>query len=483
MAYDDSRMFSSLSEVTEMLLQVRGKTFREIDKTGRSSVLSNKGSLGNIIEESVFGYHINSDKAPDINIGGDFYELKVTPIKHLSRKSQQQFAAKERLVIEIINYLTLPDEDFDNSTFWNKARNMLIIYYVDDRENKKEQSRLDCEITDFFVMRYEPDELATIRSDWQYIHDKVKSGHADELSESDTNFLAACTKGSTAAKSWRDAPAPEDSGTETIRAKQRAFSYKASYMTAVLRRVQNTTSDLQRLQISPETTLQDYVSAKLQQFQYRNIKEITDKLELPISSSYSFNSQLALTMLGATGSNISKVEQFAAANVTQLKTVVLYDNGFPEQHMSFPAIPQEEWDELADPNMKFTDSKLYDFFENNKFYFVVFQAHGKNRKTSNKEEDTLLGGFLWNMPETDIFKYVQPAWEEVHRLMVNKEPLHYYEGENRLPGTSFNHVFHMRPHARDGKDTVLLPNGEKITKQCWWLDKAYIAEIIKTKLS
>ena len=83
-----------------------------------------------------------------------------------------------------------------------------MVYYYDDREDKRAQSRLDCKVfkkRSYCIMT--KNDLATIRNDWETIHEKVVSGHADQLSESDTNYLAACTKGANAS-SMRDAPAP-----------------------------------------------------------------------------------------------------------------------------------------------------------------------------------------------------------------------------------------------------------------------------------
>ena len=50
---NEERSFSSLEEVTKLLIAAEGKTFRELDETGRGDSVGNKGSLGNIIEESV----------------------------------------------------------------------------------------------------------------------------------------------------------------------------------------------------------------------------------------------------------------------------------------------------------------------------------------------------------------------------------------------------------------------------------------------
>lgn len=476
----DNRKFSDIDEITALLTGINGKTFREIDKTGRGEKAGNKGSLGNIIEESVFGYSINSDKQPDIMVADEFYELKVTPIRSNKKK---KIVAKERLVVDIINYLTLCNEVFDNSSFWQKARQMIIIYYLDNRTDKANQSRLDCTIYGSFVLKYEPGELETIRKDWEYIKNKVAAGHADALSESDTNYLAACTKGESAEKSLRDAPAPSGFESKYIRAKQRAFSYKPSYMTIVAQRVLGEGSLFERLPMSINENLNDYVQKKIGRYVGYKISDLANKFNVELKTHYSFNSQLALKMLGVKKNRIEEIEQFAAASVTQLKTTVLYDDGKPEQNMSFPALKEDDWAELADPNMQWHDSRLYKFFENNKFYFVVFKSNGKNRKSTCYKDDVLVGGFLWNMPEEDIEKYVAPAWNKVHEIMISGKSTGYGTDGNQLPKMSFNHVFHMRPHGKNGNDVITLPNGETITKQCWWLDRLYIAKIVAENIS
>ena len=59
---------------------------------------------------------------------------------------------------------------------------------------------------------------------------KINEGKAHLLSESDTKYLGACTKGSTAIKSLRRQP------NNSTLAKQRAFSFKIQYMRELLRR-------------------------------------------------------------------------------------------------------------------------------------------------------------------------------------------------------------------------------------------------------
>ena len=71
----------------------------------------------------------------------------------------------------------------------------------------------------------------------------------------------------------------------------------------------------------------------------------------------------------------------------------------------------------------------------------------------DKAKDIFKGAFLWNMPEDDIEQYVKPVWETMHTLLVAHTPLNYgIRGKNLIPGSSFNSVFHLRPHASKGKD-------------------------------
>lgn len=128
--FDEDRRFNSLEEVMKLLVSAEGKSFRELDSTGRINHPGSrkaKGLLGQIIEESVLGYTLNSDKMPDIQVGDNFYELKVTPLKHLRRGPAPKVSAKERLVMDIINYMTLPQERFETSTFWTKAQRMIVV--------------------------------------------------------------------------------------------------------------------------------------------------------------------------------------------------------------------------------------------------------------------------------------------------------------------------------------------------------------------
>lgn len=483
-------VFSSIDELWEKLRAAEGKSIRDIDLTGRADKKNNKGFQGTVFEESVVRYKANSDPNPDLLVGGIPYELKMTPLRHYSKRNKKSadfdFYAKERLVIDIINYLKLPDEHFYTSTFWRKAKNIVIVYYIDDRRDRKNQPRDECKVYKSVILDYHNQELATIREDWQFIHDKVAAGHADSLSESDTNYLAASTKGRTAETSRRKAPAPKGASEKYIMAKQRAFSYKASYMSMVAKRLLGT-SDEEHLLLSPDESLSRYVREHTNQYVGHTCREIVSSLaeyHLPSVKAHQYKQRLVLAMLGSRSKNIDDVEQFKAAGVTQVKVVERFNDELPKESMSFPYITEDQWNELGDPAVQWHDSFMYRFFEDNRMLICSLRNRGTRTHKRDFMDDIFEGAFLWNMPEGDIERYVRPVWERVHQLMVDKQPLHYGErrGSNLLPDSSFNGVCHIRPHGGDGTDRILLPNGESITKQAFWLDRRYVAKVIHEHL-
>lgn len=207
--------------------QLENKTLREIFsnevlESMREEIEGNKGKFGQILERYFFGYECNSDSEPDFPCG---LELKVTPLKINKNRS---ISPKERLVCNIINFENIVNETWENSTFLKKNGNMLIIQYIDPLD--KNINRLDYKILKVFIHNINDDfeHYQQFKEDWHTIVSKIKDGKAHKLSESDTKYLGACTKGATAATSFRKQPNSEDP------AKQRAFSFKTKYMKSLI---------------------------------------------------------------------------------------------------------------------------------------------------------------------------------------------------------------------------------------------------------
>lgn len=211
--------------------QLEGKTLREVLTQETIDMMrvheqGNKGRFGQKIEQYYFGYSPNSNSNADFPCG---LELKATPLKILNNG---MLTPKERLVCNIINFETIIHEKWQTSSFLQKNGDMLLIRYVDPINTKI--SQLDYRIVDVqihSILNHEEDKKQ-FEEDWNIIVNKIKEGKAHLLSESDTKYLGACTKGSTAATSFRKQP------NSPLLAKQRAFSFKIQYMRELLNRLQ-----------------------------------------------------------------------------------------------------------------------------------------------------------------------------------------------------------------------------------------------------
>ena len=118
-----------------------GKSFREIRDSELVTIEDNKiqkGSMGGIIEEFLFGIEPNGESEPDFIDAG--IELKVTPYK---KNKDGTLSAKERLVLNMIDYMTEYKNEFFTSHFWFKNNRLEIMWYLHE-ENK---DKIDFKIT------------------------------------------------------------------------------------------------------------------------------------------------------------------------------------------------------------------------------------------------------------------------------------------------------------------------------------------------
>ena len=117
------KVYNSIEDVLDVAQSAEGKTVGEFDINNRLESKGNKGGIGQILEEGLFKIAVNSRAEADfVNLG---LELKVTAIKENKKK---EFSAKERLVLNIINYEEDYKASFDNSAFWQKNKNLLIVF-------------------------------------------------------------------------------------------------------------------------------------------------------------------------------------------------------------------------------------------------------------------------------------------------------------------------------------------------------------------
>lgn len=450
--------------------EVIGIPLKEIDTTGR--LATGKGAIGTVIEESWYGYTPNSESEPDFPEAG--VELKVTPYVRV----QSGIRAKERLVCNIINYMEEYKKTFETSAFWHKCNTMLLMSY----EHKEGVLKGDFTIDEAVLFSFPEEDLIIIERDWEIIMDKVRAGLAHTISEADTFYLGACTKGANAS-SVRQQPFSD------IPAKQRAYSLKSSYMTQILNTYifGNVQSErvIKDWHVLTASTFEQYIESKLSPYYGKTIQELRTMFGVDTTAKNIVELLLA-KMLGVNG-KISATEEFQKAGIVP-KTVRLMPNGRSKESMSFPTF---DFIELA--NETWEESDLYQTLSSTKFMFVIFKSEYTEDPTEMVSSFSVAGskrqqiaptgvtGFkfkgikFWNMPNEDL-EEVHRVWQRTVDTIRNGVVLTPTPAgvTNNLPKASESRVAHVRPHGRNAADKLPLPDGRMMTKQCFWLNSSYI---------
>lgn len=450
---------SSKESIAQYALHLKGKTFKEVllndfhvsneDKSLLLKFYNNpksKGSLGQLIEKHFFFYDINSKSEADFNEAG--IELKVTPYMV---KSNGDLKSKERLVLTIINYTTdYKEENFLKSHVYEKCSLMLLVYYL--YESNKE--RLDYSINYVKLFQFTKEDLEIIKNDYKIIIDKIRNGKAEEISEGDTNYLGACTKGANA-NSLREQPFGKH------KAMQRAFCLKNSYMSYILNHyIINKTEEYESVvkdaNILKEKTLEQYVISKLEPYYYQDIELLKHKFHIPYQiTNKSFTYLLAKGMLEVVN---EKIEEFEKANI-KIKAIRLKPDGTPKESMSFPTF---QYTEIVKEN--WLNSELYETFSTTKYLFMIYQYIDDNNLVFKK-------AMFWNVPEKDLNTEIKRVWENTIEKIKNNE-------YDNLPKISESPILHVRPHARNAQDTYPTLDGKQAIKKCFWLNANYIKQQI-----
>ncbi len=456
----------SIEEYSQRLI---GKSFREIlneDEISQTVIFRdnsatygssdtserkrNKGNLGQMIEEKFFHYACNNDSRADFHEAG--VELKVTPYR---KNKNGSLSAKERLILTMIDYFKVANEEFEESYFWKKSKLILLVYY---QYMKEIRYNLDYRIRYSKLFTPPKQDVKVIRHDYYIIVSKIRAGKAHELSEGDTLYLGAAPKGATS-KDRREQPFSDEL------AKPRAFAFKASYMTYVLNTYivpgKNTYEPIIRNE--SVDSLEDYVVEKIESYRGDSVENLCRKFEIDMKKKpKNLEALVAYRILGIKGNH---AEEFEKASVV-VKTIRIGKNDKIKESMSFPAfrfkeLVQEEWE----------DSTFGNYLRETRFLFVVYKFDEENVLR-------LRGCQFWNIPYEDLESDVRTVWKRTKRVLMDGLWVTIDNGmrRNNFPKASENRVCHVRPHAKNAMDTDELPDGRRYPKQCFWLKNTYIYE-------
>lgn len=479
--YDEANPLS-IEEYSQGLI---GKTFEDVlynyvfeddtkyeDLKEKFNNPRRKGSLGNLIEEFYFGYIPNNSPEPDFPKAG--VELKVTPYE---KTKTGKIRAGERLVLGMIpNDEPVSDIFFESSAYKKMKLILLVLYY-----RNKDTQRIHHPIHYSQLVSIHSDalskDLEIIKSDYKIIASKIRAGKAHELSEADTMYLGAATKGASAQSSNQ----PQFYN-KLKSAKRRAFSLKQSYMTVFINEYifgeQKTYDDIVEEAVTNET-FENIVLSKIAKYRHYTTERLQEILSLVGSNSKDRYSKIVLKLLNVKSSN---AEEFEKSN-TQVKTIRIEEDGSIRENMSFPAI---SFKEFADEEWE--NSLVYNYFSETRFLFVIFRYE--------KGDYRLNDAFFWNMPYSDLDGAGKEDW--THAQQVVREGVKFKISGTRiynsLPNYSETTIFHLRPKSNKSaynipdkciqrgdieRDADVLPNGDMMTRQCFWLNKDYLLQQIR----
>lgn len=470
---------------------------------------SNKGGVGNFIEQHWFDLKADSSQLPDFEEA--HVELKVTPVK----KARKTLVAKERLILGIINYCNDFNLPFEQSHFWNKIQQMELMFYEHNKDLPKEQWKIFKSILYTFPLA----ERKLIEEDWNTINTFVHEGRAHQISGSSTNVLEAARKGAGGDKDWRTQLIGEE------KALQRAFALKNKFMTQILQDFvlndsrHESTVFTKKFEESETNTFSDFVNSLVDKYVGKSVKEIAQLLNLQSynPASKSARTILIRAMLGITLDTKENQKEFEETN-TDIRSVTFFDDGSLWESLPLPTFRFESL--VKTP---FEESHLYQQLEEQRYAFFVFQNPTETPKISKYDQrhlhqaDLIFKGFtLWNFPAELIETAVRSAYESVQTVlqegiklepMINKDGTPKMQGKtnkisNNLLKESDNLYIHVRPHSQKAgynygnpngnqlptsavwKNKHLLNNSEKysddwMTTQSFWINKSFLASEIK----
>ena len=445
---------SNKGEILAHAQNLHGKTLRDIidkDKIEEVEKLvisktGNKGLFGLLTE--LYGFNIEPNNIPEPDFPDAGIELKTTGIK-ISKK-KRLWSAKERLSFSMINYNKVYKETWDNSSFLSKNKRLLIIFYLYVEVAKElDRTIVFHKFLDLLDKQSSVD-IIQIEKDWNSIIEKIKLGLAHELSEGDTSYLGAATKGAggaTTSQPFSNIPAPT-----------RAFALKQTYFTSIVKQFQNEKSADESLFKDPKepTSIEDYIKIKLTPHYGKTEEELANQLGIIISKpnkQKQLRRQIIDKILGLKGGR-TKVVEFTKSSTT-LKVIKLEENGRLVESISFPTfqyldLVEQEW----------LESDFYNDLTSGRFLFVVYRKKGN---TSILEQFK-----FWTFPESQI-EFAESFWKRVVRRVKDCKA-------DDLPGLADNDIMHVRPHTTKGT-TNITPCGNEVRTQSFWLNNTYIRSI------
>ena len=471
----DNDIEKERQRLLNLLKKINGKTIGEVDSSNLLSNSKNKGAIGQVIQKYL-GKDLDNDKGMDFPEAQ--LELKVTGLLSYENKSKGAYHAKERLILSDINFNKDYMESFEDSHVIKKCNDMLMTCYKFIKPSGKEKPHYGSfPIVDSFIMSLSEKDKMILKHDYDFIMDKIKAGLADQISESDTNYLATCTK---AADSTIRTTQPFSS----TPVKPRAYAFKSSFLTYLINKyISNETyeSVIDKANKYKAFDLEEYVLDELKKWFGKTEKQLKKELKVTTDAKnrYSVYADRIFKV-----SSLEDSEEFQKADIS-VKTIRIQKSGNIKEKMSFP---QMDFEEVA--STPWETSNVREYFAEKRFLFLIYKETNKGYVFDN--------AFFYNFTDSIIDEFIGYTYKKTQEVLnngtiVKNRELKLINGEYKLIHSTYfvgikeNPICHVRPHARDFKDQAPLPVQDQLTgytsyeKQCFWIDTRFIKAIVDNK--
>lgn len=452
----------SLDSISSHALSLRGATIRDVvahleahDLVNGEDRRRTKGDVGLLVER-YFGLKQANDSSPDLSEAG--VEIKTIPVK-ISRGRR---VAKEPTSIKMIDYSAISKEEWDTASVRPKLQTILFVPW------EVAPSYDDCQFLRPFIWSPTRMDWNVFERDWHGIQTRILAGEAHILSERHSLALAARRKGSSG--ETRQQPF------SSIVAPSRAFALKTTFTNQLLEEFsfKQKFESLAKGMAHLDADWESEVIHHLKRFDGQTLASVQVALGIQGAPGKSLASSIVRRALGLTKLN-AKIAEFERHGV-ELKVLNINPvTGRLNESVSFPAF---SFAEFARENWEGSDlMNLVD-----RICFVP--TYGERAVSQHRR--ALGKPFFWS-PTDEQWTTIEAEWRQYQGDIIDGKAAYSNvptatggsRRANALKSESETRIIHIRPHAANAADTDLDPQGNPVTRQSFWLNKAFVAELVK----
>lgn len=301
------------------------------------------------------------------------------------------------------------------------------------------------------------------------IHQKIFAGKTHKISESDTEFLADCTKGA-------ECCVLTEQYNSSIKAKPRAYSFKSSFMTDLYHHLIHEIAPYSSMISEDEwmkNPLEEIYKEKISRYHRMTQEQLCRRFGVK-KRPKQLNFILCQKMLGLSG-KINATPEMELADII-FRTITVDKNGRTTEGMPFKSF---EFEELINVPREISSIRE-DFVDLKMMIFVFKEIDGII--TFDKVQ-------FWNAPNSIVDGTIREMHEKCAQMVRDGNAFYFDDNgkiKDKFPkeNRNSNGVCHVRPHARVGSDHYVLPIADSVTgitsytKQSFWFNKDFVKKIL-----